>query len=125
MNMNAANEEELLEAASTDDLKSCTDAQEGPSLCRESPQSELIRAEAESLNFSAFPWEVECTEEVWKYLTGRTDAALRKKIVQRVQRIASGEWHLFVARRITAKNRKKFPSVHFEFAFLHIIHLLF
>ncbi len=115
--MNAANEEELLEAASTDDWKSCAEsisaAEEGPSvaLCSESNKSELIRAEGESQSLSAFPWEVECTEEVWKYLTGRTDRVLIKKVMQRVQRIASGEWDLFVARKITAKNRKKFSSV--------------
>ena len=65
-----------------------------------------------SLNFEDLPWEVECTEEVWKYLTNyKADQNLRKKILERVHRIATGEWHLYVARRVKARNRRKFNTV--------------
>ena len=65
-----------------------------------------------SLSFEGLPWEVECTEDVWKYLGSRkVDQILRKKILLRVHRIASGEWQMYLAHRVKAKDRPRISSV--------------
>ena len=67
-----------------------------------------------SLSFDDLPWEVECTEEVWKSLTNnKMDQILRKKILERVHRIATGEWPMYLARRVKARNRRKFNTVRY------------
>ena len=75
-------------------------------------RSQQSDSEVLSAQLKELPWEVECTDDVWKYLTNnKLDIIRRKKILQRIQRIASGEWHLYVARRIKSKARKRFTTV--------------
>ena len=70
------------------------------------------------LNVAESSWEVECTESFWKSLTShKMDPRCRKKILQRIRLLASGEWRSSIMRRIRVKTRHKIPSVFSELDF--------
>ena len=70
------------------------------------------------LNVAESSWEVECTESFWKSLTShKMDPRCRKKILQRIRLLASGEWRSSIMRRVKVKARHDIPSVFSELDF--------
>ena len=58
--------------------------------------------------FEGLTWEVECTSEVWKTLKGKKlEPFIKKKIINKIKMLASGDWRPELAIRLEGMSKDK------------------
>ena len=57
--------------------------------------------------FEDLPWEVDCTDRVWKVMRSKkVDNNMRKRIIEKVQMLANGRWSRTLCKRLEGEPRK-------------------
>ena len=89
------------EASTTSDYRQ-TDATE-----REITDDE-VEAEIDfKTPFEDLPWEVDCTDRVWKVMRSKkVDNNMRKRIIEKVQMLANGRWSKTLCKRLEGEPKK-------------------
>ena len=64
---------------------------------------DIVQTEKDvSLDFDGLPWEVECTENVLKFLKNENSRHIKYKVVQKIHRIAQGEFHDKLCKKVSS-----------------------
>ena len=57
--------------------------------------------------FEDLPWEVDCTDRVWKVMRSKkVDNNMRKRIIEKVQMLANGRWSKTLCKRLEGEPKK-------------------
>ena len=64
------------------------------------PISDKIGKEFNTNIFDGLEWEVECTENIWKWLSKKMLRNLKLKLVLQIRQLASGNWSTVVHKRL-------------------------
>ena len=57
--------------------------------------------------FEDLPWEVDCTDRVWKVMRSKkVDNNMRKRIIEKVQMLANGRWSKTLSKRLEGEPKK-------------------
>ena len=58
--------------------------------------------------FEDLPWEVDCTDRVWKVMRSKkVDNNMRKRIIEKVQMLANGRWSKTLCKRLEGEPKKR------------------
>ena len=58
--------------------------------------------------FEGLPWEVDCTDRVWKIMTSKkVDNCTRKRIIGKIRMLANGRWNKTMCKRLEGEAKKK------------------
>ena len=58
--------------------------------------------------FEDLPWEVDCTDRVWKIMRSkRVDNSTRRRIIEKIRMLANGRWSKTLCKRLEGEAKKK------------------
>ena len=64
------------------------------------PPDETNVLQQEIYDFNELPWEVECTENVLKFL--KSQNPLKYKVIEQIRRLANGEFHIRLCKKVSS-----------------------